>query len=143
MNERFKMRILKTANYEKKAMDQRYRKYPSWADIQEDHKNRTITIDGQVYPAHYEVCQTCEGRGSYVNPAIDEQGLTQQDMDEMGEDFQEGYLGGQYDQTCEHCGGKRVELVPDSPEGQQALNSIFQSESQFRAEQDAERRMGA
>jgi hypothetical protein len=137
------MKIIRTANYTKKAMDPRNRKYPSWADVKEDHKRRVLIIDGIEYPAHYEVCQTCEGRGSYVNPSIDSNGLTQQDMYDMGEDFQEDYHSGAYDQTCGHCNGNRVELVPNDEKGQQALNEIFESESGFQAEQDAERRMGA
>lgn len=50
-------------------------------------------------PAKYEVCSTCDGRGQYVNPAIDEHGIT---ADEFAEDpdFAEDYHRGTFDVTC-------------------------------------------
>lgn len=63
-------------------------------------------------PAVYEVCPTCRGNGTHVNPAIDGNGLSQEDFAE-DEDFREAYFRGDYDVTCGECGGKRVVLVPD------------------------------
>ena len=61
-----------------------------------------------VFPAKYEVCSVCEGKGRYVNPDIDRNGL---DPDhERDTDFMESYLNGEFDITCKHCGGDRVTL---------------------------------
>lgn len=69
--------------------------------------------DGAIrIPAKYEVCGTCRGHGSHVNPAIDSHGITQSEMEELGDDFREGYFRGDYDVTCAECEGKRVVLEP-------------------------------
>ena len=62
------------------------------------------------FPAKYIVCYVCEGRGSYVNPSVDEYGIDPRDMDE---DFAESYFEGTFDVTCKYCGGQRVVLVID------------------------------
>jgi len=62
------------------------------------------------FPAKYIVCYVCDGRGSYVNPDIDRNGLDPNDMDE---DFAESYFEGAFDVTCKYCGGQRVVLVID------------------------------
>ena len=56
----------------------------------------------------YAVCPRCEGRGSHVNPAVDGNGLTAEDFDELGDDFREGYFSGVYDVECSECHGQRV-----------------------------------
>lgn len=56
----------------------------------------------------FAVCPRCEGRGSHVNPAIDGNGITGDEMDELGDDFREDYLSGVYDVACEECHGERV-----------------------------------
>jgi hypothetical protein len=61
-------------------------------------------------PVKFEVCGTCEGRGSHVNPSIDCGGLTAEDFDE-DPGFYEDYMGGRYDQPCNECNGKRVAPV--------------------------------
>lgn len=64
-------------------------------------------------PAHYEVCPTCHGAGKHVNPSIDSNGITQSEMEELGEEFREGYWSGTYDVTCNECKGSRVVLEPN------------------------------
>lgn len=64
-----------------------------------------------VFPAQYIVCYVCEGRGSYVDPNIDRNGL---DPNEMDEDFAESYWDGAFDITCRYCEGKRVVLEIDT-----------------------------
>lgn len=59
-------------------------------------------------PCKFEVCRTCNGKGSHVNPSIDAGGLTQEDFYEQGDDFREEYFGGVYDVTCYECSGLRV-----------------------------------
>jgi hypothetical protein len=61
-------------------------------------------------PAVAEVCETCDGRGEYVNPAIDAHGITREDFD-ADPDFEEAYFSRQYNEVCETCDGRRVELV--------------------------------
>lgn len=60
----------------------------------------------------FAVCDTCDGRGSYVNPSIDSQGLTAEDFAD-DPDFAEDYRRGSYDQSCAQCGGARVVPVVD------------------------------
>ena len=61
---------------------------------------------------HYEVCDTCRGTGSHVNPSIDCGGLTSEDFDD-DPDFREDYFSGVYDVTCYECNGKRVVPVTE------------------------------
>jgi hypothetical protein len=65
-----------------------------------------------VLPAHWEVCGTCEGRGSHVNPSIDCNGLSAEDFAE-DPDFAEEYMSGRFDVTCYGCNGRTTELVID------------------------------
>lgn len=53
------------------------------------------------------VCPQCEGRGRYVNPAIDSGGLGADVFtDDPG--FARAYFRGSYDVTCALCDGRRV-----------------------------------
>lgn len=52
------------------------------------------------------VCPSCEGEGRYVNPAIDSQGLTVEDL--ADDEFREDYFAGAYDLQCSECHGDRV-----------------------------------
>jgi hypothetical protein len=63
-------------------------------------------------PIRFEVCSLCGGKGSHVNPSIDSEGLTAEDFAE-DPDFEESYRGGDYDVTCNRCGGERVVAVVD------------------------------
>ena len=67
--------------------------------------------DGE-FPATYEVCSVCQGKGTYVNPNIDRYGLTGEDFAEAPE-FHEDYVSGMYDVTCQQCKGRRVDMVID------------------------------
>lgn len=64
-------------------------------------------------PAHWEICNRCKGNGSHVNPAIDGNGLSQNDIDQLDDGFMERYLSGFYDVTCEYCNGKGKVIVAD------------------------------
>lgn len=76
-----------------------------------DEKTMTLTVEGDEgeveIPAKYEVCSTCEGKGSHVNPSIDSKGLTAEDFNEDPE-FLEEYRRGTYDVACVECKGARV-----------------------------------
>ena len=99
--------------------------------------------DDEYFPVHFEVCTTCEGRGSYVNPSIDSHGISREEMDENGPEFMEDYFSGMYDITCEHCRGNRVIPVPDEEQHQRVLDEMEQSRYEDYAQQAAERRIGA
>ena len=75
------------------------------------------TADGDeiehAMPARFEVCPTCQGRGTHVNRAIDGNGITASEMEELGDDFREDYMRGVYDVTCEECRGRNVVAVAD------------------------------
>lgn len=69
--------------------------------------------DGELVdvPATYEVCRQCDGHGSH---SLALGAITEEDRDrDWSPDEWDGYVRGDYDQTCEVCGGKRVEAVLD------------------------------
>ena len=70
-----------------------------------------IEIDGVLIPSTVEVCGSCSGRGTHVNPDIDSDGITADEMSELGEDFQESYISGAYDVKCNQCNGNKVIAV--------------------------------
>lgn len=65
----------------------------------------------------FEICETCQGRGTHVNPSIDAHGISAEEFAEDPE-FAESYFSGLYDVACYKCGGERVIPVPD-----ESLNS--------------------
>lgn len=73
--------------------------------------------DGLVevsFPSKFEVCGTCRGKGKHVDPAIDGNGITAEEWDRgWDQDERESYLAGDYDVTCQECGGLRVVEVVD------------------------------
>ena len=97
-------------------------------------------------PARYEVCSTCDGKGSHVNPSIDAHGISPEEFAE-DPDFAESYHRGDYDQPCNECGGRRVVPVMDedrtSPEIIKLVNDRINDHYAYIAECEAERRMGA
>lgn len=65
-------------------------------------------------PAKYEVCPTCLGKGTHVNPNIDGHGISQEEWEhEWDEESKEMYLYGGYDVQCRKCDGLRVILEID------------------------------
>lgn len=113
-----------------------------------DEETCEIEIEIEL-PAKFEVCSRCAGEGKHVNPAIDGNGIAQDDFD-ADPDFEEGYFSGRYDITCERCEGKRVELVVDAAECkrqgmEKQLKAYYQHRRDLRevdAIYEAERRMG-
>lgn len=55
----------------------------------------------------WEVCSTCDGKGTHVNPSIDAGGLTREDFAD-DPDFFDDYRRGVYDVECYECRGRRV-----------------------------------
>jgi hypothetical protein len=118
-----------------------------------DEKRMIITIEGAgpdgedlEVPAAYEVCETCDGKGSHVNPSIDAHGIS---SDEFAEDpdFAESYFRGDYDVPCNECHSRRVVpgVDPDraTKDELKAANDRINDHWSYQAEVEAERRMGA
>ena len=102
---------------------------------------------GTTIPLRRIVCPCCDGRGHYVNPSIDGNGLSWEDIDNLGgDDFMTDYLGGAYDIPCEECHGANVVDDIDrsnAPEEViEAWDEWFHGEAEYRAEREAERRAG-
>ena len=93
-------------------------------------------------PVEMQVCSTCDGRGAYVNPGIDRQGLSREDFDE-DPDFEAGYRNHDYDVRCDHCLGANVIPWPTDPEEIKMVQEVLQGRRDDYAEMEAERRMGA
>lgn len=92
------------------------------------------------FPAKFEVCGTCEGRGKHVNPNIDRNGISSEDFAE-DPDFEESYFAGHYDQTCNECGGLRVVHAIDTAAlsaSQQVELALWEEEQEERAGYDRE-----
>lgn len=96
-------------------------------------------------PAVWEICSRCRGNGTIVNPNIDGNGITSSEMEELGDEFMEDYMGGVYDVTCDNgCGGsgKVLEVAPTenlSPE-QRVIASRYEKQRMEMARDAAEDR---
>jgi DnaJ-class molecular chaperone len=100
--------------------------------------------DGMIYPevdVEYEVCPTCDGKGSHVNPSIDCCGLSAEDFYD-DPDFAEDYHRGMYDQPCNQCHGKRVVPVPTNNAVIAYVEKEAIADAEYHAERMAEIRMG-
>lgn len=99
------------------------------------------------FPAKYEVCSTCDGKGSHVNPSIDSHGIGAEEWDrDWDDESREGYFSGAYDVRCAECDGARVVPVLDeeraTPEQKQIVEARINDHYSAQRERDAERRMG-
>ena len=98
------------------------------------------------FPAVVEVCSRCGGKGHHSNPSIDGNGITGEEMAEMGDDFREDYLSGMYDVQCEECHGRNVTLEIDEKRANRADLALYYADAAadhaYAAECAAERRMG-
>ncbi len=70
----------------------------------EDEEGELVTHE---LPAKFEVCPTCDGKGTHVNPSIDAGGYDPDEDDEIDD------YAHTYEQTCGTCDGKRVVLEVD------------------------------
>jgi hypothetical protein len=96
-------------------------------------------------PATFDVCETCRGKGSHVNPSIDSHGLTAEDFAEDPE-FREDYVSGRYDVPCAECAGRRVVPVVDetraTPEQLKAATEAMQAHYDDQRQRWHELKMG-
>jgi len=106
---------------------------------EDDEENETE----HTLPTKFEVCPTCKGSGTHVNPAIDAHGITRDEFDDDS-DFEEDYLNGRYDVTCHECKGKNVVQVVDPSKADKKtlklFNGMCRDEADFRQICIAERR---
>ncbi len=104
--------------------------------------------EGWVVPVKYAVCETCEGRGTHVNPSIDAHGIGAEEWaNDWDDEEREAYHSGRYDVSCAECKGVRVVEVLDE---ERAESEVIAAWNQWQrdswssyAESEAERRMGA
>lgn len=61
-----------------------------------------------VVQSSFQVCGTCQGRGTHVNPAIDCGGITASEWAEWDDYEKDYYMSGAYDVTCNQCNGEKV-----------------------------------
>lgn len=105
-----------------------------------------IGVEEIELPTTMEVCHTCEGKGTTVNPAIDGHGISSEEFAE-DPDFAEAYFRGDYDVQCRTCGGRNV--VPEvdwsrmSAEHRRAYKIQLSEEAADDRMAEMERRMGA
>ena len=88
-----------------------------WGSLDERRMVATVIgEDGETeveIPVVFEMCSTCGGKGTHVNPSIDAHGISEDEWDqEWSSDEQEMYLTGGYDVECGECAGRRVVPVP-------------------------------
>lgn len=109
---------------------------------EEDDEDGTGVVSVKV---RYEVCSTCQGKGSHVNPSVDCDGLTADDFAE-DPDFADDYMSGAYDVQCYGCHGNRVELVIDEEHMDEGVldrvHKKMHQDALDRAQEAHERRMG-
>lgn len=118
----------------------------------DDGEGEPTSVVEHVLPYALVICPSCQGRGSYVNPAIDAHGITGEEWDrDWDDEDRERYLSGGYDVTCDDCHGVRVVPEPVEPKENasaahraawDAFWSWCEDESSYRAECEDERRMG-
>lgn len=98
-------------------------------------------------PAKFSLCPRCRGVGSHVNPAVDGNGLSQEDFDEAGPEFYDDYMGGVYDVACYRCKGEKVIKIVDrdraKPEDLKIYDDQARELRELEAMEAAERRVGA
>lgn len=90
------------------------------------------------------ICSHCRGEGTssaYLGA------YTREDMDEVGPEFEEAYMAGEYDRPCEHCEGTGRVAVADrsrmTADQIEALDDEEESRRELAAAYRMERMMGA
>jgi len=118
-----------------------------WDQIDKNNSTASVDLYGTVIPLwvpiRFEACGSCEGKGSYVNPNIDRDGLTFEDFEDR--DFADDYMRGTYDVLCGECEGERVAPVysGDDYSISRGIEDKVAGRHVFIAEVEAEQRMGA
>ena len=123
----------------KEATEKAYRKW-----LQDLGGSATVSCESK-----FEICETCQGRGTYVNPSIDSGGITASEWEEWDEDDREDYWSGRYDITCSQCSGQKVIQVLEYDTKNplynwccERLNEYYESQYESAREHAWEKRMG-
>jgi len=118
-----------------------------WDAIDKGRMRARVAFDNEDevetwVPIRFDICGSCDGKGAYVNPNIDRNGLTHEDFEEQGDDFREGYFSGMYDVTCNECLGDRVVPVYSGDDWAmgQAIEKLVAEQQGYSYEQEAEMR---
>lgn len=102
-----------------------YVTHPVEIEIKESTSKRAVELDVLTEDKHWLtlkvdskriVCATCDGDGTHVNRAVDGNGITADEWNEIchdDPDFPQAYMSGLYDVRCETCHGEKVMDVPD------------------------------
>ena len=78
-----------------------------------------------------------------TSPSIDSGGLTQEDFDYAGPEFEDAYKSGAYDITCPACDGRNVIPKVTFPEDvQKCVTEWENDEAEYRQQQLWELQMG-
>ena len=117
----------------------------------EIRNNKPVMVDEQgVFPSKVVVCPSCDGSGSTLIPGMRGHAYTSDQLDELGDEFVEAMMGGDYDTVCEECHGLRVSATPIisglSAKDHERLTQHYDELDQeyaSRREHEAELRMGA
>ncbi len=107
--------------------------------------------EGEMYvvdaPVKWEICYQCQGEGKHSHHMGD---WTGSEWAEEDHDFQEDYMNGAYDKTCQCCKGtgKILEVdeegfLQENPDAYRDWVDHQNHLAAFAEEQAAERRMGA
>lgn len=108
-----------------------------------DDNDEEYTIS---FPAKYEICDRCKGKGTHVNPNIDGHGITASEW-ENDWDFEEreNYMNGFYDVQCDNkCDyGKIIVIDYDilSDDMKKKADEYYKRERDLAAERAYEARM--
>jgi hypothetical protein len=96
-------------------------------------------------PGKWEICGRCDGYGTHVNPNVDGNGITQDEMEELGPEFKEDYMSGVYDVQCEECHGTgktfEIDLTRIPEKHKDDVHAYLDAEYEFRAEKAQEERL--
>ena len=123
--------------------------------LEGDYESDSSEVSEEItVPFKWEVCPQCQGDGHHSNPTLDGNGITQSEMEDLGEDFRENYFAGVYDVTCEQCHGNKLipeidlDLIPANDprltlikQAMEHEKEVARDEAEWKAEQAKERRM--
>lgn len=122
-----------------------------WERLAEQADGSEIEEEVKI-PAKFEVCDTCRGKGTHVNPNIDGHGISAEEWNgpDWDQEEQEAYMSGRYDVTCYECKGERVVKAVDwdrlkdiDPKLAEEYGMHLDEEADYQRMCEMERRMGA
>lgn len=130
-------------------------KWEDWKDYEElectfEEWIKSLGGNANVeYNSRFEICSTCQGRGTHTNPSIDCGGITASEWAEWDEEEKHYYMSGRYDISCSQCNGEKVvqqfEYDTKNPLYNwccERLNEHYEYQYEYAREVAAERRWG-